>query len=77
MNGAGHHPRVVEHDDGSVTLPDPVNGDWRVHQTDDGFWTADNPQQGFLRCRTNGAFRATFHTRDEVLAALGVQAPAQ
>jgi hypothetical protein len=69
--------KLIENADGSVTIPDPVNGDWHVHETGDGFWTADNPQQGFLRSRTNGAFRATFHTRDEVLAALGVQAPAR
>jgi hypothetical protein len=74
MSANGATP--VLHQDGSATLPDPVNGDWRVHQTDDGFWTADNPRQGFLRSRVNGAFRATFHTRAEVLAALGVEMPA-
>jgi hypothetical protein len=74
---SGRDLNLIEHADGSVTIPDPVNGDWHVHETDDGLWTADNPKQGFLRCRVNGAFRATFHTRDEVLAALGVQAPDQ
>lgn len=66
---------IVYHDDGTATLPDRPGGtagDWHVHETRDGVWTADNEVQGFLRSRVNGAFRATFHTRDEVLAALGV-----
>lgn len=68
---------VVElHDDGTATLVDPVGGDWHIHQDADGFWTADNPVQGFLRCRTNAAFRATYHTRAEVFAALGVRVSA-
>lgn len=67
---------MVEHADGSVTLPDPVNGDWHVHETGDGLWTADNPQQGFLRSSRNGAFRATFRSRDEALAAFGVEVSA-
>lgn len=66
---------MTEHDDGTVTLhdkPGGIDGDWHVHKTSDGLWTADNTEQGFLRSRINGAFRATYHTRDEVLAALGV-----
>lgn len=76
MSAYSGDKRVVFNGDGTVTLPDPVNGDWHVHQDRDGLWTADNPEQGFLRSRTNGAFRATFHTRDEVLAALGVEVSA-
>ncbi|GAA2347062.1 hypothetical protein [Dactylosporangium salmoneum] len=63
--------------DGSVTLPGPPDvGDWTVHEMDDGLWTADNPVQGFLRSRFNADFRATFRTRDEALAAFGVEVPA-
>lgn len=67
---------VVFHADGTATLVDPVDGDWHVHQDAEGFWTADNPVQGHLHSTINAAFPATFDTRDEVFAALGVQVPA-
>jgi hypothetical protein len=73
-------PRVVLHDDGTATLPDRpggTDGDWFIHEIEPDVWSADNPVQGFLHSRFNAPYRATFHTRDEVLAALGVQVPAQ
>lgn len=69
MSAYESDPRVVFNQDGTVTLPGGANGDWTVHERD-GFWTADNPEQGFLRSSHNGAFQATFHTRDEVLERL-------
>lgn len=63
---------MTEQEDGSMILhdkPGGIDGDWHIHETAEG-WTADNTVQGFLRSRRNGAFRATFHTREETIAAI-------
>lgn len=62
---------LVEHDDGSVTLPGakPRGGEWHIHE-DDGVWVADHPVWGRLRTDRSAPFAARFRTRDEAVAAV-------
>jgi hypothetical protein len=59
-------PRVVFNGDGSVTLPDPVDGDWRIYEDRD-VWVAHNEDQGFLHSTINADFPATFRSCDEAI----------
>lgn len=66
----GNDPRVRANDDGSFTLPGPIDGDWQIRNVGHG-WAAEGVDQALTDPgdRYNRRLQV-FDTADEAIAAI-------